>query len=205
MTVYCQIITPTKITSLPENLADKILLILTNNAGKDIESLIVQTLSRFNPGLNESDIAISRNKNVKPFSGNIKTNFNISKSENLIAIAFTDDSEIGIDIEKISGEKIFSKLYIFFSENEIEKIQSDKSLKTFFKLWTRKESFLKFLGTGITDEANKTSLASEKNKIEIEIYSKSDEAYINSFVISDEIYCSVCTSQNKPIYLLTIE
>ncbi len=204
MTVYCQDNTPILITSLPENLADKILLVVTKNAGKDIEDLIVQTLAGFNPGLNESDIAMSRNKNGKPFTGNVKTNFNISKSENLIVIAFTDNSEIGIDIEKISGDKIFSKLDVFFSGNEIEKIQRDKSLKTFFKLWTRKESFLKFLGTGITDTVNKISLATDRNKIETEIFSKSDEAYINSFFVSDKIYCSVCTSQNKPIYLITI-
>lgn len=204
MTVYCQDNTPILITSLPENLADKILLVVTKNAGKDIEDLIVQTLAGFNPGLNESDIAMSRNKNGKPFTGNVKTNFNISKSGNLLVIAFTDNSEIGIDIEKISGDKIFSKLDIFFSENEIENIQSDKSLKTFFKLWTRKESFLKFLGTGITKNVNEISLAADRNNIEAEIYSQSDEAYVNSFLISDEIYCSICTSQNKQIYLITI-
>lgn len=205
MMVYCQDITPLKINSVPDNLTDKILLIETNNAGKEIENLTIQTIPKLNQGLNISEIKISRNKNGKPITDTCKTNFNISRSENIAVIAFSNDSEIGIDIEKVSKDKIFSKLDIFFSESEIEKIQNDKSLETFFKLWTRKESFLKFLGTGIVDNANEISLATDRNKIETELYFQSDEAYVNSFIISNGIYCSVCTSQKNPIYLLNIE
>ena len=203
MKVNCKDNTPIIINSLPEILTGKILIIVRNNVRKEIDNLIKQILFKYNQELNKNDIIFSRSKNGKPFIFGSEIKFNISKTESTIVIAFTDNIEIGIDIEKISGEKIFSNQNIFFSGNEIELIQGDKTIITFFKLWTRKEAFLKFLGTGITENANNISLASDRNEIEID--SQSDEAYINSFMISDEIYCSVCTSKNKPIYIMNLE
>ncbi len=203
MTVNCKDNTPIIINSLPEILTGKILVIVRNNVRKEIDNLIKQILFKYNQELNKNDIIFSQSKNGKPFIFGSKIKFNISKTESTIVIAFTDNIEIGIDIEKISGEKIFSNQNIFFSGSEIELIQGDKTIKTFFKLWTRKEAFLKFLGTGITEKANNISLASDRNEIEIDL--QSDEAYINSFIISDEIYCSVCTSKNKPIYIMNLE
>ena len=203
MKVNCKDNTPIIINSLPEILTGKILIIVRNNVRKEIDNLIKQILFKYNQELNKNDIIFSRSKNGKPFIFGSEIKFNISKTESTIVIAFTDNIEIGIDIEKISGEKIFSNQNIFFSGNEIELIQGDKTIITFFKLWTRKEAFLKFLGTGITENANNISLASDRNEIEID--SQSDEAYINSFMISDEIYCSVCTSKNKSIYIMNLE
>lgn len=203
MTVICKDKTPILITSLPDILTGKILLIVRNAVRKENNNLIEQILLRYNKGFNYNNIIFSRSKYGKPFIFGSEINFNISKTEGTIVIAFTDNNEIGIDIEKISEEKIFLNRNIFFSGKEIELIQKDFSLKTFFKLWTRKESFLKYLGTGITENANKTSLASDRNEIEID--SQSDEIYIKSFMISDKIYCSVCTSKNKPIYLMNEE
>lgn len=203
MKVYCSDIKPVNINSFPENLTDKILLLI--HIGSDIkpENLLKQTLTGYNSTLNDCNIKISKNEYGKPFVEKINTKFNISKTGNTFIIAFTNDDEIGIDIELISSDKVFSHKDIFFSLNEIELIRKDKSLKTFYKFWTRKESFLKFLGTGITDNVNEISLAADRNIIETEIHSQSGEAYINSFIISDEIYCSVCTSAQKPVYLFT--
>lgn len=203
MTVICKDKTPILISSLPDTLTGKILLIVRNAVRKEINNLIEQILLRYNKGFNYKNIFFTQSKYGKPFIFGSEINFNISKTEGTIVIAFTDNNEIGVDIEKISGEKIFLNHNIFFSGNEIELIQKDVSLETFFKLWTRKEAFLKYLGTGITENANNISLAMDRNEIEID--SQSDEAYINSFMISDARYCSVCTSKNKPIYLMNVE
>ncbi len=203
MKVYCSDIKPVIVNSFPENLTDKILLLMDTGSGIKPDYLLKQTLTRYNSSLDDCNISITKNEYGKPFVEKINTKFNISKTGNKFIIAFTNVDEIGIDIELISSDKVFSHKEIFFSLNEIELIRKDKSIKTFYKLWTRKESFLKFLGTGITDNVNEISLAKGRNIIETEIYSQSEGAYVNSFIISDEIYCSVCTSAKKPVYLFT--
>lgn len=203
MEVYCSDIKPVIINSFPENLTDKILLLMDTGSGIKPDYLLKQTLTGYNSSLGDSKISITKNEYGKPFVEKINTKFNISKTGNNFIIAFTNEDEIGIDIELISSDKVFSHKEIFFSLNEIELIRKDKSINTFYKLWTRKESFLKFLGTGITENVNEISLAKDRNIIETERYTQTGEAYINSFIISDEIYCSVCTSAKKPVYLFT--
>ena len=89
--------------------------------------------------------------------------FNLSHSHNLILIAVTRADSIGIDIEyykkKLSieslAEIIFSPLERkFFSEL---KSQQERK-KVFFRCWTRKEAYLKAIGTGLTQDISKISV-----------------------------------------------
>lgn len=71
--------------------------------------------------------------------------FNISHSEDIVACAI-DSSNIGIDIEKVRKFPI-EIASIFFDEEEQEYcLQEDRLL---FKIWTRKESYLKATGEGV--------------------------------------------------------
>lgn len=80
--------------------------------------------------------------------------FNISHSGNLIVIAFVKNCQLGVDIERIRQD--FNVLDIaekFFSDMEIKMlhdVQQDDVYKAFYRCWTRKESFIKAKGSGLS-------------------------------------------------------
>lgn len=80
--------------------------------------------------------------------------FNVSHSGDTIVLGFIKDDIIGVDVEftkrKIEINKIVEH---FFSDEEIAALFSlDKSYHTqaFYNCWTRKEAFIKALGSGLS-------------------------------------------------------
>ncbi len=80
--------------------------------------------------------------------------FNVSHSETQIVIAFTKHPGLGVDIEKIKND--FDTLELaenFFSKEEIRALSAfdevDRHM-AFFRCWTRKESFIKAVGQGLS-------------------------------------------------------
>jgi len=81
-----------------------------------------------------------------------KIYFNLSHSAGLSVLGFSKISEIGIDVEKIDPKFDFDLIaYSHFSnaENSFIHEKQDEACKRFYTLWTRKEAFLKAIGTGI--------------------------------------------------------
>ena len=83
------------------------------------------------------------NEYGKPLSDSIK--FNVSHSKGLIALAISDEREIGLDIEQIRSPKNGLISYAC-SKEEGEYV---KDGQTFFEIWTSKESLVKASGRGI--------------------------------------------------------
>ncbi len=86
--------------------------------------------------------------------GKNELKFNISHSENAAIFSFVKHYEIGVDIEfikqKIEFEEIARR---FFSKNEtlkLLKLPEEKRAEGFFNCWTRKESFIKAVGEGLS-------------------------------------------------------
>ena len=96
-------------------------------------------------------------KNGKPYITNYTgIHFNISHCKEAVAIGISN-SEIGIDIE---GRRQFSDTLIerAFSEEEKAIIKdSDDQQKEFACIWTRKEAWFKYTGTGILMDHLKTT------------------------------------------------
>ena len=123
---------------------------------------------------------ICYNDNKKPYFKDSKIYFNISHSKDLIAIII-DNKECGIDIEYIDYNKQLDKLALkVLSEKEINKynIKKDKH-KYFFKIWTKKETYYKYFGTGI----NYKELSSDikYNRIKSYIVKNAKDKYFVSF------------------------
>lgn len=96
------------------------------------------------------------NQYGKPFLKNIPNlYFNISHTndeDNLYLVLVIDNEEVGIDIELIKTRK---DSLIRYCTNEIEYhsiINSNNIDEEFTRLWTKKESYLKCIGTGITKD-----------------------------------------------------
>ncbi|MGI6523868.1 MAG: 4'-phosphopantetheinyl transferase family protein [Bdellovibrionota bacterium] len=93
-----------------------------------------------------SDAAILENDFNKPYiSGDL--HFNLSHSGDFV-ILLCAKSEVGCDIEK-HGIKDFDGIAAkILHPLELEYYNSHKSVETFYKFWTLKESYLKCIGTG---------------------------------------------------------
>jgi 4'-phosphopantetheinyl transferase len=98
----------------------------------------------------------------KPFlanSGNGRfPEFNISHSGSMVALAFCSDRPVGVDIEKVHSFEDFQQIAKdSFTHQEYELIQDHHNkdrLTAFFRCWTRKESFVKALGKGLSIPLN---------------------------------------------------
>jgi 4'-phosphopantetheinyl transferase len=80
-----------------------------------------------------------------------KLKFNMSHSNDLMLVGLCNHNDIGIDVEKVREvDELENIADENFSAQEIKYIKdaSDKT-NTFFKIWTRKEAFIKAIGKGI--------------------------------------------------------
>ncbi|YAI81660.1 MAG: 4'-phosphopantetheinyl transferase family protein [cyanobacterium endosymbiont of Rhopalodia sterrenbergii] len=86
--------------------------------------------------------------------GGNKLQFNLSHSYELAIYGVTCNNVIGVDLEYIrpmSGAKKLAKRFFCSQEyNHISLLTSPELEKTFFKLWTAKEAYLKATGEGIS-------------------------------------------------------
>ena len=96
-----------------------------------------------------SEYEILKNENGKPYLKDNSIHFSISHTNGFCAVCL-NDAPIGIDCEKIDPSferKIpqFAKRY--FLGNEIKLLEeNDYDALTFFKIWTRKEAYIKKYG-----------------------------------------------------------
>ncbi len=77
--------------------------------------------------------------------------FNLSFSGNLMVVGLSKNNDIGIDIEKVRQMHDLENIAMEnFSLQEVKYLKgtSDKTT-TFFKIWTRKEAFIKATGNGM--------------------------------------------------------
>jgi 4'-phosphopantetheinyl transferase len=90
----------------------------------------------------------SYSKNGKPYVGGT-VEFSMSHSWPYAVIAVSIVNKIGIDIEKVQQNIDLNNFIDIFTKKEIQAINQSKDVgEIFFKIWTRKESFLKAIGTG---------------------------------------------------------
>ncbi len=115
-------------------------------------------------GIEKNDLIFSVSESGKPYcKSHKKIKFSLSHSADTIALAI-DEKDVGIDIEKIrkADEKLVERVC---TENEKNIIFSSKNPdKKFTEIWTKKEAYLKALGTGIDRELKKLDVENENLK-----------------------------------------
>lgn len=80
--------------------------------------------------------------------------FNVSHSREVAVFGFAYDYELGIDVEYVNhdfaSEDIARR---FFSRSEVETLNAlpdQQKTKAFFSCWTRKEAYIKAIGSGLS-------------------------------------------------------
>jgi len=86
----------------------------------------------------------------------LKLFFNLSHTEGLSACAVARVETVGIDVERICDAADLTELATqYFSHAEADSViqaAADKRAATYFEHWTRKEAYLKAIGTGLRAE-----------------------------------------------------
>lgn len=113
--------------------------------------LVAEALLRY--ALGTTDYTVVKNPQGKPrIAGRDDFHYNLSHAGNWVAIAYGPE-EVGIDIEKITWDAGKERLARrFFTQNEQSYVFQDAEhqAERFFAVWTAKESYLKYLGTGLS-------------------------------------------------------
>ncbi len=94
-----------------------------------------------------NNVEIMKTEKGKPYFKNaIGLYFSLSHTHGLTIIAL-GDSEVGVDVEKI--RKADLRVARRFLKEEADYITAPDSDRRFFEVWTKKEAFLKYKGTGL--------------------------------------------------------
>ena len=145
--------------------------------------------------LENTDYKITYDINGKP-SLNTNSNISISHSYEIAAIAISDNSKIGLDIQ-LNGNKIFNIQHKFLNPSEKLNIGENPSLKILTMIWTSKESIYKAVGLkGISFSDNiKIEKVIEEDKTGIGYYSNGSEKVkfdLKFFYIDEYTICYAC-------------
>lgn len=104
--------------------------------------------------LKPDEIIFSYGDKGKPFIKESRIKFNLAHSNELAVYAFALDNEVGIDLEfKKEMPDAFEISERFFSKDEadvLKQLPPDEVSEGFLNCWTRKESFIKNIGEGLS-------------------------------------------------------
>jgi len=131
--------------------------------------------------------ALKKGEFSKPYlEGNV--HFNISHSGNYTVCAITEGHEIGIDIELLN-EIPMGDFTEFFEANEWHRVLSSPDpVRAFYMLWTKKEAFLKLIGSGLNVPLNEVLI---QNNNEISWQAK--QYVLQQVDIDPNHVCHLCT------------
>lgn len=169
---------------------------------------ILKTIVGYYLGSEPNNMEFCYGKYGKPYIADRvfqdKIFFNMSYAKNIILYAFSRNDEVGIDIEQIRTIPDMEKIVeYFFSEKEkivfsIEPESSKKEL--FFRLWTRKEAYLKGVGVGLTQSEAIDEIISTGDQCD-RLVSKSDKIKVGKWIIHDlkmiPSFAAACAVENN--------
>jgi len=153
---------------------------------------VVSDIARKQLGVLPREIIFNKGENGKPFLKNFPSfHFNISHTKNAVLIAVSD-SPIGTDIEIIRpyDEKLLKVAKRFFLPKEFEyiAIEEGRQSNRFFEIWTRKEAYAKYLGTGLFTNVDVMSF---------DVLNPGFNGQIKTFFVEDYVL-SVCGAKIVP-------
>lgn len=134
--------------------------------GIGAELLLIQALETEAPAF-ALPLTIVCGENGKPALADSRLHFNLSHSGNYAACAVSD-SPVGIDLqtEREHNEKLAER-YFTAQERQFLAESTDKGF-AFTEIWSRKESCVKLMGTGLKTPLGSFSVAPEPKVVDFE-------------------------------------
>lgn len=144
-----------------------------------------------------TDFEYKYDSNGKPYiKGGLFINWSHSGK---MAICAISNHPVGCDVEIIKSAKLnLAKKYFTTAENDLLKNDADT---TFYRIWTAKESFIKFTGLGLRQSLKTFEVDLSKGKI---LYS--DRIYhLSEFDLDGKYRCCVCSLIDVPTELIKVD
>ncbi len=136
---------------------------------------------------------IKKNPYGKPETTLDRVYFNISHSKNVWCVIFSD-RPCGVDAEcpkERNVEKIAGR---FFSPKETELVEKDTAGDLFYRIWTRKESYVKFLGVGFSEGYSSYDMADCSGLLQ-----EKEGAFFQEIREIPDCFLCVCSEKKEPV------
>lgn len=125
-------------------------------------------------GYKNSDLIFSRTEHGKPFlPGHDSIDFNISHTKGMILCSVTDTGKVGVDVERIRPLK-YNIMKRCFHPDEIDYVESLNDDKHFFEIWTKKEAYTKYLGTGLAFDITSVNMLAKEHDDKLTCFCEND-------------------------------
>lgn len=148
---------------------------------------------------------IRYNEFGKAFVDNIENfSYNLSHSGKWVILAY-GNTDVGVDIEKIQIE-IEEICDTFFTREEMDYINEAIDYEFAIRLtqiWTLKESYVKYLGTGLSTELNSFSVNAQEGVVRYKENEYKKDLKLKSFLFDNDYCLSVC-STDKEVFIREI-
>jgi 4'-phosphopantetheinyl transferase len=126
-----------------------------------------------------------------------RLHFNITHSGNYTLLALSPDQPVGIDVEQVA-EIPFGDFTEFFHEAEWQEVlDAPDPLHAFYSLWTKKEAFLKLVGSGLNTPLNQVVISNET------IHWDNRELILQKIVLEPGHTCYLCTDLPAPAFTVS--
>lgn len=169
-----------------------------NNTSK-LQTIAGEILARYavgeyleNPG---QEIKLVFGEKGKPHIDNLAdVHFNISHSGQYIVCA-VGPSELGIDVERIrkANLRIAERYFSAPEIGDLLKLPEEERAAYFITLWTIKESFLKAIGSGLTQHLNSFTIIKTNDRFRLTGNREAEKFGIVTHSLSDEYMMAVCS------------
>ncbi|RQW19075.1 4'-phosphopantetheinyl transferase superfamily protein [Bacillus sp. C1-1] len=140
---------------------------------------MVKRIVAQNFGVKSNEVNVYKTKEGKKYlNENLGIYYSVSYSADLILLGISS-SEIGVDLEKIRPID-YNAISSYFSLKEREHLDlmsPGLALIEFFRIWTAKESYLKYIGIGLNHGLNNFSMLQERR--------------VTSFIFGDDYFVSI--------------
>jgi 4'-phosphopantetheinyl transferase len=144
-------------------------------------------------GIGPAEIEFTGNLYGKPFlkagSGMPALQFNLSHSEDLAAVGLVENRAIGVDVEFVRPVPDLSSVaeenYTPGEFASICSLAGEASKALFFRYWTRKESYIKAVGKGLSIPLNTFDTQFDRGSRGRKLGRTSDAPHVESWWIED--------------------
>ncbi|MHA6532883.1 4'-phosphopantetheinyl transferase family protein [Paenibacillus sp. BAC0078] len=173
---------------------------------------LIRTLLIKEHNMDNRSLRFAVNQYGKPYLADLPgCQFNLTHAGDYVLCAI-DQKPLGIDVEEIKpiDLSIASRFFAPGESQEIERMPEDRRLDHFYQLWTAKESYIKFRGTGLSMPLNSFSLQISGGRIELVEQGDSPvaqvECYFKPFHLSSDYKVTLCSeSPNHPKEIQSID
>lgn len=192
------------LADLPEAVSSKLMrLKLPDDRWRSLlGELLIRVHACQRMGLRDCDLMFAHQTHKKPFLTNVpKLRYNISHSGKWV-VCYLSSVDVGIDIEKHISIDLVSVAKACFTDQELDRLLREnpqERISLFYDIWTRKESFVKALGSGLTTPLKLFRVDQDFVEHDPGILSTSiDTKYlIRSYQLDHGYSCAACAPEHE--------